>query len=120
MKELLAEFDFANFNSVRWPLLNTLYVPIYYGEIDDFVAFLKSHPNLKKLHVRWDIFDDEDDQVVKTIAAHLPNLVDLNIGSYEPKNLSFICGLIDLESLVIKTGSDVEPFKYLKKLKYLE
>lgn len=92
-------------------------------KLNDLVAFLKTKTNLRKLHVVDRAPNAEDEQIlIGVIAQHMPNLVDLNIGDFPLKKLSLICGLSNLESLVIRINDDVvvEPFRGLTKLKYLE
>lgn len=82
----------------------------------------ESHPNLKKLHVSGgnNRSTATDNQIIEFIAKHLYDLVDLNIGRFSSNNSTLICDLSNLESLAIKIGADVKPFKNSKKLKYLK
>lgn len=122
VKELFVGPYFTGYAGAHWPKLATLRVALCTFDPDDFIAFLESHPKLKKLHVKVgrDCSAAIDKQIIEFIAEHLLDLVDLHIGRFSPNNSTLICGLGNLESLVIKIGNDVKPFKNSKKLKYLE
>lgn len=121
--DLCGNFCFENFGDVHWPHLTTLSVGYYYVEIENYIAFLRSHTNIKKLNWKGfsDLDTDEQDPIIDIIVNGLPNLVHLKTGGFahNPK-ASLIFGLPNLETLAMEVDKDVEPFKNLTKLKYLD
>lgn len=120
VKELNTFNDFENFGSFHWPHLTTLCANSSVEHLN-IIAFLKSHKNLKKLHLKQGSNEKRDDLIIETIVNDLSNLIDLDISGLEPNlNTSMIFRLSNLESLVIEVPENVEPFKNLTNLKRLE
>lgn len=90
-------FEFGCLGDIRWPHLATICSGTTYGsdlEYKDFIAFLKPHANITKLHFEGFSDEDESGMTIEFIAKNLPNLIDLDVGGFSAnKNSSLLSAL---------------------------
>lgn len=119
--EELTIYDLVSIDSgMQWPHLTALNVHRT-SDNDNFIQFLKSHKQIRKIDVKGKHSAD-DEKLVEAIACNLRNLDSLNIGDMSPKqtNTLLICGLTNLEHLVMQIDGNIEQFKVLQNLKHFE